>query len=402
MTKNTLGYFVETEMLQEVQERFSAATGLGAIIADAQGQPLTSASNFTSFCTKMRSNEKGAQCCVMSDRDVGIKAAQQAKPVVHYCHAGLIDVAAPIVINGEHLGSVLCGQVLFENQDAKQLKFIGEKSKELGIDQKLMQRYFEKIELTTQKRIDSTLYMLQIVADYIEKMAVNRSMGRELAEQSKQLINEMEIQSRLEAVLQEMKLKVLESQITPHFLFDTLNTISRIAYLENAEQTQDVTYALAKMMRYSLRDSTDQVTLKEELDYIHNYLTIQRSRYRNQIHYEECMEINTEGIKVPILSLQPIIESAIKKGLEHEEKDVHIKLSGYVSERRIVLEITDSNHAVPEEKRTGHVMGSEIISVQRRLEYYYGEEVSVKTIANKKGASPTIQILLPVSGGVYV
>ncbi|EFZ1984476.1 histidine kinase, partial [Shigella flexneri] len=163
----TLRSIVNVETLQEIQERFSGVTGLGVIIADDQGVPVTSPTNFTNFCKHMRSSQEGMRCCVWSDKKVGLIAAKQAKPSTHYCHSGLVDIAAPIVLNDKHLGSVLCGQVLLEDQDEKQLDKIREKTKHLPIDQELLQLYFEKIEFTSQKKIEASTEMLQLVANYI-------------------------------------------------------------------------------------------------------------------------------------------------------------------------------------------------------------------------------------------
>lgn len=148
---------------------------------------------------------------------MGLIAAKQAKPSIHYCHSGLVDIAAPIVLNDKHLGSVLCGQVLLEDQDEKQLDKIREKTKHLPIDQELLQLYFEKIEFTSQKKIEASTEMLQLVANYIVKLGANNLVQEELNEKNQKLMEEIKVRSRLEKLLQETQLKVLQSQINPHF-----------------------------------------------------------------------------------------------------------------------------------------------------------------------------------------
>lgn len=88
----TLRNVVNVDILQDIQKRFSDATGFGVIIADQQGIPVTMPTNFTSFCNHMRSSQEGLQCCVLSDQKVGLIAAKQAKPILHYCHSGLVDI----------------------------------------------------------------------------------------------------------------------------------------------------------------------------------------------------------------------------------------------------------------------------------------------------------------------
>ncbi len=407
----TLRSIVNVETLQEIQERFSDVTGLGVIIADDHGVPVTSPTNFTNFCKHMRSSQEGMRCCVWSDKKVGQIAAKQAKPSIHYCHSGLVDIAAPIVLNDKHLGSVLCGQVLLEDQDEKQLDKIREKTKHLPIDQELLQLYFEKIEFTSQKKIEASTEMLQLVANYIVKLGANNLVQEELNEKNQKLMEEIKVRSRLEKLLQETQLKVLQSQINPHFLFNTLNTISRLAYLENAEQTQNVTYSLAKIMRYSLRNIDQLVSLREELDYTRNYLNIQQSRFRNQIHYEEIIDFDTEAIKMPILSIQPIIENAIIHGFEPQDSRVVINIHGFLVDNHVVLEISDTGVGMTEEKvasifshsgvgKNSHTTGIGMNNVQKRIQYYFGEEYGITAIESQPEVGTTVRLVLPNSGGV--
>jgi two-component system, LytTR family, sensor kinase len=411
LTALTLRNIVNVEILQEIQERFSDATGFGVIIADEQGVPVTRPTNFTSFCTHIRSSEKGLQCCISSDRNVGLIAAEQGKPIIHYCHSGLVDLAAPIFLNGKHLGSVLCGQVLIEDRDEKQVDLIREKTKHLPIDQELLQLYFEKIEFTSQKRIETATELLQLVANYIIKMGANYLTQEELNEKNQKLMEEMQARTRLEKLLQETQLKVLQSQINPHFLFNTLNTISRLAYLENAEQTQNMTHSLAKIMRYSLRNIDQLVTLKEELDYTKNYLNIQQSRFRDRIQYEERIDVDIETLKMPILSIQPIIENAIIHGFEPQDSRVVIKIHGFLKDENVVLEISDTGVGMTEEKVTSmfldssvkknsHTTGIGMNNVQKRIQYYFGEEYGITAVESRPGVGTMVRIVIPNSGGV--
>ncbi|MDQ0220418.1 histidine kinase [Peribacillus cavernae] len=406
MTIFTLRNIVNIEVLQEIQERFSDATGFAVIIADEQGVPVTKPSNFTNFCTQIRSSEQGSQCCIVSDRKVGLMSAEQAKPIVHYCHSGLIDLAAPIVLGGRHLGSVLCGQVLIEGHDEQRVEQIREKSKQLPIDQELLQLYFEKIQFTSQNRIDAAAQMLQLVANYIVKIGANHLVQQELNEKNQKLMEELQIRTELEKLLQEAQLKVLQAQINPHFLFNTLNTISRLAYLENAEQTQNVTYSLAKIMRYSLRNFDQMVTLQEELDYIKNYLNIQQNRFRNRIQYDQKIELDAKAVKIPIFTIQPIIENAIMHGFEPQDSRVVIQIKGFVKENKVYLEISDTGAGMTEEgvssifskanqPKSSHTTGIGMNNVQKRLQHYFGEEYGITAIESKIGVGTIVRIAIP-------
>ncbi|WP_084315694.1 PocR ligand-binding domain-containing protein [Thalassobacillus devorans] len=403
----TLRNVVDVEILQEIQERFSEATGFAVIIADDDGVPVTEPTNFTSFCTQIRSSAEGSHRCILSDKKVGLMAAEQGKAVRHYCHSGLVDMAAPIVLNGKYLGSVLCGQVLIEGQDENVITDIREKMKSLPIDQNLLKLFLEKIEFTSEQRIQSATGMLQLVANYIIKFGADQIAQEEVNRKNQMLMKEMKLRSKLENLLQEAQLKILQSQINPHFLFNTLNTLSRLAYLENAEQTQHLTYSLAKIMRYSLRNIDQLVTLKEELEYTGNYLNIQQYRFQNRIQFEQTIAIDTETIKLPILTIQPIIENAIIHGFEPQDGSVVIKIHGYLDNNHFILEIADTGAGMTEEKlstifsetnssKKSHTTGIGLNNVHKRIQYYFGEDHGITAINSRLGDGTTVRIVIPV------
>lgn len=407
----TLRNIVDVKILQEIQDRFSDATGYGTIIADEKGNPVTKPSNFTNFCNYIRSSSmEGLRRCMLSDERVGMMSVNRGKPTVHRCHSGLVDLAAPIILNGEYLGSVLCGQVLIEDQDRERLEQIRKNTKNLPVDQSLLDEYFEQIEFTSQKRVEAATELLYLVANNIVKMGAAYLAQEELNEKNQRLMEELQVRSQLEKTLQETKLKVLQSQINPHFLFNTLNTISRLAYLENAEQTQSVTYSLAKILRYSLRNIDQLVSLREELDYIHNYLHIQQSRFRNRIRYEQSWDFDVDQIKIPILSIQPIIENAIVHGFEPQEGVVVLKLRGILMNDKVILDISDNGVGIPSEKLSsmlsdekskidGHTTGIGLKNVHKRIQHYFGEEYGITSVESQSGVGTTVQITIPRLGG---
>lgn len=411
VTNLTLRNVVDVQILQDIQKRFSDSIGCGVIIVDQQGMPVTMPTNFSSFCNHMRSTEEGLKCCVMSDQKLGLMAAEQAKPIMHYCHSGLVDIAAPIILNGEYLGSVLCGQLLVEDREEKLIEQNRKKMKQLAIDQGLLQLYFQQIEFTSHKRVEVVIEMLELVANFIIKTAVNDLVQKELHATNQKLMEELDARATLETLLEEAQFKILQSQINPHFLFNTLNTISRLAYLENAEQTQKVTYSLANIMRYSLRNIDQPVTLKEELNYVKNYINIQQSRFRSLIQFEEIVEVEADAIKIPKLSIQPIIENAFIHGFEPNNSTVMIKIHVFLGKGNIVIEVSDTGVGMTKEKvssifshtsekKNSHTTGIGMNNVKKRLQLYFGEEYGITAIESKLGEGTMVRIVIPDSGGV--
>ncbi|WCK52628.1 PocR ligand-binding domain-containing protein [Aneurinibacillus sp. Ricciae_BoGa-3] len=409
----TLKNIVDLETLQEIQDRFADATGLGVVISDENGTPVTKPSNFTNFCSYIRSSSsEGLRGCMLSDERLGRIAANRGKPTIHRCHSGLVDLAAPIILNEKYMGAILCGQVLIQGQDKERLDQIRRNTKHLQVDHNLLDQYFEQIEFTNQKRVEAAADMLFLVANYIVKMAATYLTQEELNEKNQKLMEELQLRAQLEKTLQETQLKVLQAQINPHFLFNTLNTISRLAYLENAAQTQDVTYALAKILRYSLRNIDQLVSLSEELEFVRNYLNIQQSRFRNKIQYEQNFTFDVGSIKIPILCVQPIIENALLHGFESQDKMV-IRLCCFSMNDNVVLEISDNGAGIPEEKLSsilsdkkiqsnGHTTGIGLKNVHKRIQYYFGEGYGITAIDSRPGAGAKVQITIPKVGGDLV
>ena len=124
-TEAELWKMLDMEVLQQIQDRFAEVTGLGAIIADSQGRAVTRASCFSELCRRVRATPEGERRCFASDAAVGMQAVRTGRPCSHFCHAGLLDTAAPIVVNGTYVGSVLCGQILVEEPDRARGRITG-------------------------------------------------------------------------------------------------------------------------------------------------------------------------------------------------------------------------------------------------------------------------------------
>lgn len=154
--------------LQEMQDKFADATGLAAVITDREGKPITAPSNFSRYCKLIRSSSIGLKRCIQCDALVGLAAAQSRKTSIHCCHGGLVDLAAPIIVNRIYVGSVLCGQVLLHSSEQYDyLKTIRQKDQDLGLDVNLLVEYFQEIEIVPEKRVWAAADLLSIMANYI-------------------------------------------------------------------------------------------------------------------------------------------------------------------------------------------------------------------------------------------
>lgn len=147
---------MDINKLQEIQDRFSDATGLAAIAVDNQGNYLTEGSNFTDFCMKYtRGSAEGNRRCVKCDTEC---------TGTYFCHAGLMDFAFDIVVNGEKLGSMIGGQVLPEAPDLDKFRAT---AKELGIDPEAYVRAVEKVPVSDEKKIRAAADLLELITNQL-------------------------------------------------------------------------------------------------------------------------------------------------------------------------------------------------------------------------------------------
>ena len=135
--KTELSKILDLKFWQDLQDDFSELSGMATLVVDNE-KAITSGSHFTDFCTKFtRKSELGCVRCNECDVKAGRKSWESGEPLIYKCHAGLVDMAAPILVNGKNVGSVLGGQVLTTPPDEQVFKSYAE---ELGVNPK---KYFE-------------------------------------------------------------------------------------------------------------------------------------------------------------------------------------------------------------------------------------------------------------------
>lgn len=210
---------------------------------------------------------------------------------------------------------------------------------------------------------------LEVVCEEFEEM-----VGR-----VDQLIQENYVKQML---IHENQLKVLQNQINPHFLFNTLQTISWKAREGHQETISYITEALGKLLRYTLREDNDPAFLEDEVDILMRYITIQKTRYEERLLVDIDIPESAKRQKVPKLVLQSLVENSIKYALEAMLEPCHIQIS--VLDEKSVLRILVRDNgpgidpavldAVPtnDENRTGCGIG--LINIRRRLKLLFGEE----------------------------
>ncbi|MCX7903542.1 MAG: histidine kinase [Caloramator sp.] len=184
--------------------------------------------------------------------------------------------------------------------------------------------------------------MVESIKNYINELKRQAEVEKRLKEQELQNI-------KMASLLKEAELKFLQSQINPHFLFNTLNAASQLAMIEGSERASEFIEKVAQLFRYNLKNIDDLVSLGDEIDHVKNYMEILKMRFGSRIEFITDIDEKALDVKVPRITLQPIVENAYVHGLQNLERPGKICLNVRTMEESIIIEIIDNGMGMDEE-----------------------------------------------------
>ncbi|CAM3416332.1 sensor histidine kinase [Paenibacillus lupini] len=239
-----------------------------------------------------------------------------------------------------------------------------------------------------------------------------------LSEAFHHMINDLKVavsrdKDRLESerLVKELELQALQSQINPHFLFNTLNVLSKLALLEGADQTSDLIVSMSKLIRYNLSQLDRPVTLGDELRHVQEYFTIQQARFRNRVEIQQQIDESVLGLLIPALTIQPLVENAFVHGVERMESGGVIKLVMEQGDEGVRVRITDNGMGMSAAERDAllalheppvpapakkNSMGFGTRNVIKRLRLFYSSQ-DIVYIESEPGRGTSFILLLPAA-----
>jgi Predicted signal transduction protein with a C-terminal ATPase domain len=192
------------------------------------------------------------------------------------------------------------------------------------------------------------------------------------------------------------ELKALQSQINPHFLYNTLDMINWMAQKNETDNIREVIQAMSKFYRLSLSKGKDFITIREEIKMCEAYMEIQKRRFKGRIRFEEEVQEEVLEYLIPKITLQPFIENAIIHGIcEKEDGRGVVLLTGWIEDNDIYLSVTDDGQGMNIEDK-GNSKGSQygITNIEKRLSLFYGQEISVE-VESSMGIGTCVSIRIP-------
>lgn len=203
-------------------------------------------------------------------------------------------------------------------------------------------------------------------------------------------------------LLQDTRYRMLQAQINPHFLYNTLNSLSWLIRAGRNVEAQKMTVELGSLLRASLSGRMDS-TVAEEIGLVRSYIAIQGSRYAESARFEILTKGDLSQCPLPHLTLQPLVENAIKYGVECSSDVCLVRISANRDAERVRIEVRDEGPGMDAERLQGVMDGSArprgnglgIANIRERLRYMFGSEASF-AIASEAGAGTTVTIVVPV------
>lgn len=219
----------------------------------------------------------------------------------------------------------------------------------------------------------------------------------------------MERELLMETHLKEAQLKYLQSQINPHFLFNSLNAGAQLAMMEDAEKTSIFVEKMADFFRYNVKKGEEDATLEEELEAVDNYIYILNVRFAGDIHFSKKVECDVENVRVPSMILQPVVENAVNHGIRNIDWEGHIELSVERWKDHIEISVRDNGQGMTKEQiekvlskkihnssSEGDSTGIGMNNVISRLELYYEQDGLMEIYSEGEEMGTEVVINIPV------
>ncbi len=251
--------------------------------------------------------------------------------------------------------------------------------------------------------ITETIRQLQ---HYIENLKTGRrekivfNSSDEIGRIGNQFIQVVEENERLSTNLykslyreKESELIALQSQINPHFLYNALDSIFWMAEEHNATDISHMTVALSKMFRLSLNNGDKLITIRQELEMVYSYITIQEVRFEDHIHVSTSVEEELLDHKIIKFILQPLVENAINHGIVPKKDGGSIQLKIWREAEDLLITVTDDGVGFQADSTAIPSNGYALRNIEERLHLYYGDGYGIE-IASSPGCGTSVRVRL--------
>ena len=397
--------FLNMERLQKLQDNLAKALDLAFITVDYRGQPVTAGSGFTGFCSCMGQHDGYGSLCSRCYAHAGLHATMTEHPYIYRCHSGLVEFAVPMMVEGTYIGSVIGGQCELLGS-APVLEPVLPRQTNWEENPELV-RSRTGVHKATYEKLEAGISLVQDILRHLLEEERSQAVREELNQKNRELLEAKAARVNLELAMkvEEDSGKFVERLDEEH-LFFMLNVISRLAYLEKAEETERTACDFAAMMRYVLENGEYHfVTLGEELEYIDYYLQIQRRRAEGRFHYEINVPEMYHSTLCPFMLLHPLVKNTVKYVLDQSREGGILTIRAREEESLLVVSLCSSCSEKFGQKvglmpdLEGKRQGNTLDRMDQSLKAVFGRNCGIVSGEREDGQNGReIQIRLPLNG----
>ncbi|KAJ49624.1 ligand-binding sensor protein [Clostridium tetanomorphum] len=212
---------IDIDLLQKFQDNFAKSMDIASITVDINGKPVTKPSSYTSFCMDLtQSSNIGTDRCAQSHKRGGEEAARIGKPYIYTCHAGLVDFASPIIVDGKQIGTILGGQILTSTPQASAYR---KTANEIGVNEDAYVDAVNKVKIVTEKNVMAAAEVLYIVANSLSRIGYEELKLRKAS----QILSENF--SQISATMEELSASSIDVTNNQHDLGEEIINVKKIS-----------------------------------------------------------------------------------------------------------------------------------------------------------------------------
>lgn len=246
-----------------------------------------------------------------------------------------------------------------------------------------------KGDLSVHAPIQSESYEIRTLSEGMEQMIAR-------------LNEQMQESRQKQESLRRTELALLQAQINPHFLYNTMDTIIWLIEAEKTQEAVDMVSNLSSFFRHSLSKGEDVISLEEEERHVRSYLQIQQVRYKDIMTYTVRIDPALHQAVIPKLTLQPLVENALYHGIKLKRAAGHIVINGWREKDRVLLQVSDNGVGIPRQRleqlrgamESDERVGFGLSAVNQRLRLQFGKEYGLSVIS-AEGIGTTVTACIP-------
>lgn len=358
----TIENVIDINLLQNFQDKFAQIMEFASVTVDKNGNPVTKPSLYTSFCADfVHSTILGNKRCAECHRKGGEIAALTGKPYIYTCHAGLIDFATPILVNGKLIGTILGGQVLTKKPDESTYKEI---AKEIGVDECEFFESAKKVKIITEKNLKDTAEVLFLIANALSQIGYEELMLKNISKKLEIKVEESEKYNELKT---QLFFTISHELKTPlNIIFSSIQLLDSIYKNSSVTQETEVFYKYSGIMKqncYRLLRLTNNIidVNKMELGFsnLHlsngNIVKFIEDITLSIVDYAKLKKINvvfdTEAEEI-ITSFDPeklerIVLNLLSNSIKFTEPGGYINVNIFDKDEYILISVRDTGIGIP-------------------------------------------------------